>query len=143
MLTLLSAVEQINATLPVDEWWTADDFCRIISSAHAINSHLSLPDEPRIVERTVPLNGDTPIYGDYLAIVWWAHWPSLLIESYADEYNLAERAATCTRSFDRTWLFVHGRLRDTKFVDSDSVPGYTVHPTVCGYLFAIQDDGEP
>ncbi|TWU44651.1 hypothetical protein Poly51_59200 [Rubripirellula tenax] len=143
MLTLQRAVEQINATLPVDERWTADDFCRIISSAHEINRHLYLPDEPRIVKRAVPLDGDTPIHGDYLAIVWWAHWPSLIIESYADEYNLAERAETCTRSFDRTWLFVNGRLRDSKFVDSDSVPGYNVHSTVCGYLFAIQDDGEP
>ena len=97
MLTLLRAVEQINATLPVDERWSADAFCRIISGAHEINSHLFLPDEPRIVERSVPLDGDTPIYGDYLAIVWWSHWPSLIIESYADEYNLADRAETCAR----------------------------------------------
>ena len=143
MLTLLRAVEQINATLPIDKRWSADGFFRIISSADAINQHLHLPEEPRIVERTVPIVGETPIHGDNLAFVWWAHWPSLTIESYDDEYNLAERSETCMRNFDNTWLFINGQLRDCKFVDSANVPGYSVHSTVCGFLLAIEKSGEP
>lgn len=139
MLTLAASIDQINATLPVRDRWAREAFCRIVSTADDLNRHLRLPDDPKIVERTDPLSEDTVVCGEFLVFVWWAHWPRLTIESYENEYDLAERAETCYRTFDNTWVFVDGLLRDCRFVDSMEVPGYTVFETVCGSLFAIKN----
>jgi hypothetical protein len=141
MLTLRRAVDQINATLPADEQWSAESFGRIVSGIDENNRHLWLPDDPKVVERTEPLADDTEVFGAHLVAFWWAHWPLFRIESYEDAHKLAERAETCSRTFDGTWVFINGTLRDCRFVDSVDVPGYRVHSTVCGCLFAIEDGG--
>lgn len=73
---------------------TIDEVLRRLDTRGSRNAHLADPlvDESRF--RSKALRGNEPVYGDFLALVYCAHYPLLRLDDFADISSMEEWMAS-------------------------------------------------